>query len=117
MMLMCYPFDGLQEPQLLEQMCMTMGLYELVAELRVRESLQLTNNTDRLREGSGRRLNAVAIGEAVHLLERAADYYSQVSASGVLGLFLKCCLQSEGSTKTTLQHSQQVFRVTFCPSF
>ena len=63
---------------------MTMGMYELVAELRVRESLRLTNDTDRLREGIGRRLNAVAIGEAIHLLERAADFYSQASRMGHL---------------------------------
>ena len=66
---------------MLEQMYMTMGMYEGVAELRVRQSLARTSNIERLREGVGRRVKAVALGDAIRLLERAADLYTQVASS------------------------------------
>lgn len=69
----------MQEPQLLEQMNTTMGMYEGVAELRVKESLAKTNSTQRLRGTVGQRANAVVMADAVRLLERAADFYAQVN--------------------------------------
>ena len=60
---------------------MTMGMYEGVAEMRVRQSLARTSDIERMREGAGRRVNAVALGDAIRLLERAADLYTQVASS------------------------------------
>jgi len=71
----------LQEPELFQQLCKSMGRYEDLAGLNIRKSLRGTNDEGKLRGGTGRRVNALAMSECVHCLEQAADLYGQVSAA------------------------------------
>ena len=60
-------------------MCTTMGMYEGVAELRLREAFGKLHSSGSLRDGPGRRINSLVINETVRLFERAADLYAQVN--------------------------------------
>lgn len=62
----------------MEQICMAMGKYESIAALRIRQSLRKTNDDEKLRGGTGRRVNAVMMADSVHFLEQAADLFAQV---------------------------------------
>lgn len=57
---------------------MAIGKYENIAYLRVQQSLQRTNDNEKLRGGAGRRVNAVMMSDAIFFLEQAADLFLQV---------------------------------------
>lgn len=76
----------------MEQICMAMGKYESIAALRIRQSLLKTNDDEKLRGGTGRRVNAVMLADSIHYLDQAADLFAQVIIQAVqsclLDLFL-----------------------------
>ena len=74
----------------MEQICMAMGKYESIASLRIRQSLQKTSNDEKLRGGTGRKVNAVMLADSVHYLEQAADLFGQVKFA--LTRFYVMCL-------------------------
>lgn len=56
-----------------------MGRFEDIAFLRIKQSLQETNDEERIRGGTGRRLKPVPMADSIHYLGQAADLFARVS--------------------------------------
>ena len=62
----------------MQKVCTQLGRYEDLATVRLKQSIEKTNNVETWRDAGTRRVNTVNMDASIALAEQAAQLYGQV---------------------------------------